>query len=243
MLRIVTFKWKPPHGYRSKFGPETVNILASMCRRHYQKEHEFVCITDDAKGIDPAIRIIPLWEDHAKLKSPMGAHQPSCYRRLKLFSAEAEQFIGPRFVCLDLDTVIVGDMTPLWDRSEEFIVWGDTYSGKQFPKTWYNGSMFMMKAGARRQVWDEFDPVKSPIAAKKGGSFGSDQGWISHKLGPNEATWGVKDGVYSFRVHVEPRGGQLPHNAKVVHFHGKVSPWDVKAQRHAWVREHYRKAA
>jgi hypothetical protein len=41
--------------------------------------------------------------------SPCGARQPSCYRRLKAFSAEAARCSAPRFVSLDLDCVITGD--------------------------------------------------------------------------------------------------------------------------------------
>lgn len=233
-LSICTFKWRTP-GYRSVFTARHVNILARMVGRNYRAPHQVVCITDDPAGLDPAIRVIPLWDDHATLRNPMGGRNPSCYRRLKLFSAEARDLVGERFVCIDLDVVITGDLRPLYDRTEDFVIWGDTH-----PRTFYNGSMWMMTAGARRQVWDDFDPVRSPMTSKAAGHFGSDQGWISHRLGPKEATWGRADGVYSFRVHIAPNGGALPDNARVVVFHGKIDPWHRDAQRHAWVRENWR---
>lgn len=237
-LTVVTFKWKPQPGYRSKFGPEAVIALRNMIRRHYPHQHRFVCITDDAAGL-AGIDTIPLWKDHATVPSPHGAGNPSCYRRLKLFDPAIADLLGPRFVCLDLDTVIVGDLTPLWHRPEDFVIWGETD-----PRSFYNGSMFMLTAGARPQLWTEFDPRVSPKLARKAGRFGSDQGWISYKLGPGEAMWTRADGVYSFRVHLEPTGAdELPANAKIVMFHGKVDPWAWKAQRLAWVREHYGVAA
>jgi hypothetical protein len=235
-LRVVCFKWKPSGAYRSQFGPQTVNVLKKMVGRHYPDPHEIVCITDDAKGIDSDVRVIPLWEDHAKVPSPWGPGNPSCYRRLKVFSREASEIIGPRFVCIDLDCVILDDLRPLWNRPEDFVIWGDTAKG-----TPYNGSMFLLRAGTRAQVWDDFDPATSPGIGKKLGYVGSDQAWIGARLGRMEHRWTAADGVVSYRNEVEPRGGHLPRGARVVMFHGKHDPWQVTMQgRHKWVRENYR---
>lgn len=234
MLSVVAFKWKPPAGYRSTFGPETVNVLRRMVARHYHAPHRFLCVTDDPAGLDPEIDIVPLWSDFATVPSPHGGHNPSCYRRLKAFSAEIAAVFGERFVWLDLDTVIVADLAPLFDRPEDFVIWGETDR-----RSWYNGSMCLMTAGARRQVYDDFDPKTSPKRAKQAGRFGSDQGWISYRLGPGEATWGREDGVYSYRVHVAPNGNRLPANARIVMFHGKVDPWDHRGQSVGWIREHW----
>lgn len=235
MLTVICWKWKPASGYRSTFAPQTVNVLRNMVARHYQHTHEFVCITDDAAGIDPDIRIVPLWKDFADLPSPHGRNQPSCYRRLKMFSAEMRDVLGERFVSIDLDCVITGDLTPLWQRSDPIVLWGDTH-----PTTPYNGSMVLMTAGARRQIWDEFDPGASPIKAKQAGCFGSDQGWISYRLGRGEARWTTADGVYSFRNHIMPARGELPKDARIVFCHGRCDPWDQAQMRLAWVRENWR---
>jgi hypothetical protein len=56
MLSVVTWRWKPRRGYRSSFGPETVNVLRSMVRRWYPKPHRFICVTDDPAGIEPGSR-------------------------------------------------------------------------------------------------------------------------------------------------------------------------------------------
>ncbi len=235
MLDVVTFKWRPPAGYRSTFGPETVNVLRAMVARHYRQPHRFTCITDDPAGIDADVRIVPMWRDYTDLPSPHGGKNPSCYRRLKLFSAEAAEFIGPRFVAIDLDVVITGDLSPLWDRPEDFVAWGDT---NPQPGSHYNGSMLLMTAGSRRQVWDRFNPQTSPALALKARCWGSDQGWISYCLGPGQARWNKTDGVYSFRNHIQSTGA-LPPNARVVIFHGSVDPWSSKAQALPWVRQHW----
>ena len=236
MLSVVTWKWRPAKGYRSTFGPETVTTLCRMVARHYPHPHRFLCVTDDPAGIDPEVEIIPAWNDFADVPSPFGARNPSCYRRLRAFHPEIGRVFGERFVSMDLDCVITGDLTPLWDRPEDFVIWGDTARA-----TLYNGSMFLLRAGARPQVWTTFDPVLSPALSRKAGQFGSDQGWIGCCLGRGEARWTAADGVLSYRNEILPRGGKLPTGARIVFFHGVVDPWMPAVQMtRPWVRAAYR---
>lgn len=238
MLDIVTFKWKAPAGgYRSTFTGNHVNTLAAMVRRDYQKEHRFSCITDDPTGIDQTkVRVIPLWSDFSNLPSAYGGRNPSCYRRLKLFAPQIEEIIGRRFVSMDLDMVTTGDLIPLWDRPEDIVL---IRSATPPPRYRYNGSMLLMTAGVRPYIWDQFDPKKSPQETRIRGFFGSDQAWLSMKLPPNEAVWDQSDGVYSYRMHLLPKGSKLPDNAKVIAFHGEHDPWGPHAQQIDWVRRFY----
>lgn len=234
MISFVTFKWKSPEGYRSKFEGWHVNALRDMVAKHYPDPHRFICITDDADGIADGIEIVPLWDDHADLKNPSWKNAPSCYRRLKLFSRDIGELIGDRFICMDLDVVITGDLRPVVNRSEDFVILRDP--GRLWP---YNGSMMMMTAGARAHVWDEFDPVESPKLAHEAGCLGSDQGWISYRLGPNEAVWTAADGVLSYRVDLGKGSVPLPKSAALVVFHGLEDPWSKGPQKHKWVKENY----
>jgi hypothetical protein len=237
-LKVVCWKWQPPKGYRSNFTAANVNTLYNMVKRHYHKPFELVCITDDSTGINPFIRVVPLStvEEFAHLQSPHGGVNPACYRRLIMYSDKARELIGERFVSIDLDVVLVSDVTPLWDRPEDFMIWGETLR-----RTPYNGSMQMMTAGARRQVYDEFDPETSPLVARKAGFDGSDQAWISYKLGPHEKRWTMKDGVFSYRLHVKPNAFKIPKGARAIFFEGQVDPWSPTAQKLCpWIDEHYR---
>lgn len=234
MLTVLTFLWKGPAGYRSKFTADAVNTLAKMVKRHYPEPHRFVCVTDDATGIDPRkVECFELWDDLAEVPNPSGAKNPSCYRRLRVFARNAGDWLGERFVCLDLDAVIVGDMRPLWNRTDDFIIWKSSTPGN-----FYNGSMFMLAAGARPQVWERFDRMLSPRLTSQARLYGSDQAWIAYALGGKESTWGPADGVYSYRV--ELKGRPLPENAKIVFFHGKGDPWEPELQRVPWIRKNYR---
>lgn len=235
MLTFVTWKWTPPRGYRSTFGPETVNTLKRMVDRHYHAPHRFLCVTDNSSGIDADVEIVQPWNDFTQVPSPSGGRNPSCYRRLRAFAPDIGEVFGPRFVSLDLDVVVTGDLRPLFDRPEDFVIYGDTN-----PKTFYNGSLFVLTAGTRSQVWTSFDPVKSPQASRSAGHFGSDQGWLSHCLGPHEMKWTKADGVYSYQNDfVKTRRSELPDDARIVVFHGNVDPWSACAQQVKWVRTHY----
>lgn len=235
MITFVCWKWQPPRGYRSTFAPETVYALRAMLRKHYAKPHRFLCVTDRPEQL-PGVETIRLWDDCSQIPSPIGHSYPSCYRRLKLFAPDAGETFGERVVSIDLDTVIVNDVTPLFDRPEDFVIWGES----DFPHTTpYCGSLWMLKTGTRNQVWTQFDPETSPKRAWQAGCRGSDQGWLSFILGKGEATWTSKHGVFSFRKQIAQRGNLLPDTARLVSFHGKVDPWSYKAQQIDWIRRHY----
>jgi hypothetical protein len=236
MLDVITFKWTKP-GYRSTFNANTVNTLRAMVARNFHRPHRFTCITDDPAGLHSKVRAFPLWSDLGDMQSPHGRQNPSCYRRLRLFAPDAGDVIGgKRFVWLDLDTVITGDVTPLWSRPEDFVAWRGTAGLNP-----YNGSMIMLTAGARPKVWTDFDPATSPLAARRAGFIGSDQAWIAFCLGKGEATWTDADGVYSWRMKLRRNRGILPADARIVFFHGHADPWHSWTQQQApWIKDHWR---
>lgn len=258
MLSVVTFKWQKP-GYRSVFSAENVNICRRMVARHYPTEHRFICVTDDAAGIDPGIEIIPLWGDHASIVNPSWANGPSCYRRLKVFSEWFESSVTDRFVVLDLDVVITGALSPLWDRDEPFLIWRPNHPGIPIC-----ASMFMLRPGAHREIWTQFDDILSPKLTSAAGFRGSDQAWIRYCIGDDAPGWGPADGVYGLKDDIakgkrgrqvvvslpsnlehlrkpQPVWGALPENARIVMFPGQPDPWSPGAQADfPWIAQHYR---
>ena len=242
MIRVVCWLWSDPQyrfNYLFRYGAEHVNKLYRGVCRNLDMPFEFCCVTDDPTGIDEAVRIIPIWDDLAA----MGG----CYRRLKCFSPEMKDIIGDRFVSIDLDSVVVGDLTPLFARDDPFIAWRNVDL-----HTPYCGSMFMMDAGARAEVWHDFDPGVSPLLGQEKGHIGTDQAWFAARLGPDEKVWTRKDGVLSLRKNIAPHGALkgraerqgktigLPEGARIVFFHGASDPSQPEVQRnHSWIADHW----
>ena len=225
MLRIVCLKWSDRAWERTyerprffRYTAAHVNRLARMVGRNLALAHEVVCITDDADGIDDSVRTVPLW-------GIGGADR--YFHKLALFSPEMAETIGPRFVFLDLDCVVVGDLTPLFDRPDDFVIW----RGR---RTAYNVSLFLMDAGARRQVWQAFDPADwaDPGAALR--RLGPEQAFICDRLG-EEAVYTRDDGVLIF-----PRDCRwsLPPDARIVFFNGNRDP--SRYRRVPWIAQHWR---
>lgn len=246
MISVVVWKWHKP-GYRSTFDASTVNTSHSMFKRKLRLPFRMICVTDDTAGINGSvecvdIRSLPSYE-YMSVANPSNPNNPSCYVRLAIFHPKASQWFGDRIVSTDLDNVLTDDVTPLFDRPDDFVIWGGQTQALRGGRlyNWYNGSLMMLRAGARPQVFDDFDPRVSPARAHAAGCRGSDQGWIAHSLGHRESIWGTADGVYSYRVHVAPAGGRLPVGARFVAFHGVHDPWQATIRaKHSWVREHYR---
>lgn len=91
----------------NKYGVEYVERLRNMVARHLPLEHRFVCITDRMLSVPEDVLPLPalpaLWTWWAKMQ---------------LFN---QRLLGTdRILYLDLDTVIVGDLTPLATAQVEF---------------------------------------------------------------------------------------------------------------------------
>lgn len=227
MISVVVFKWSPAATERVRipsqqrgtvYDAECVNRLFAALRTNSTVPFQPVCVTDDPAGIDPDIRTIPLWNQCRELGG--------CYNRLYVFSGDMREIIGPRFLCLDLDTVVVGNIDHLLTRPEPFV-----YYRWEAPKepARFNCGLFLMDAGSRPEVWDEF--IADPEAAihKASHHEGSDQAWCNYRLDLiQEASFSRQaDGIYDFRVDFLK--GSLrapPPGASLVMFPGPRDPRD-----------------
>lgn len=231
MLNVVTFKWKDEN-YRAQYNSEHVNILARMVARNYSSEHQVVCYTDDQHGLDSAIEARPLWSDYASLPNPTGGGRPSCYRRLRLFSPAMQEELGDKFVMLDLDCVVVGDLSSLFDRTDPFVLYRCPHQGANW---WYNGGIWLCSRNCAPELWEDFDPANSPKQAAARGFRGSDQAWINYRMGHGLPTFGPEHGVRRVTPYIY--GRSLPAGTRLVMCFGDKAPWTLKHL--SWVSEHY----
>lgn len=228
MLTVLTFFWRQDN-VLNQYRPHHVQNLQGMVRRHLKLPHRFLCITDqDVPNVDCA----PPLEDMPRVKNPRWAvHRPQCYRRLRLFDPAVKDIVGERYVQMDLDTVIVDDITPLFDRDEDLVI-----NRAVGTRNSYNGSMWMHRTGTWSTLYSDFNEAEA-IEASKRGYLGSDQAWMRWHLGKGAVpTWGPEDGSYQFH-YMKPKD-TVPDNARVVFFAGNIKPWhsDKVPQ---WVTDHY----
>jgi hypothetical protein len=237
-MNIVCFKWtraksgmQLPHvcDYTSRH----VNALKRGITRNTTIPHRFTCITDDWRGLDSDIDVVTLWD---KCKVLGG-----CYNRLYIFSEAMTDYVGERFLCIDLDSVVVGNIDGILSRQEAFVINRYRLNGKwDATHQYYNGGLFMMNAGCRARVWDTFDPVDSVKEIEKRKALrelcGSDQAWISYVLGGNEAVFTDDDGVLDYRLFEDKH--QLPKDAKIVMFPGMRDP-SLEYRHVHWIRQHW----
>lgn len=237
-ILFVCWKWHQ-RGCRSQYSAEHANVWNRMVRRNHGGPIRTVCITDDPAGVD--FDTYPLWSDHSAIPNPHGGHLPSCYRRLKLFSTEVTDALGVardgRVVSIDLDVVIMRSLDGMFNHGAPFLGWKRISPKKPIG---YNGSLTMFRAGQVEHLWTDFDPVESPLAARRAGQYGSDQGWVSYRLAGSAPGWTQASGVYSFTSDIQRVNRSVPLNARVVSFNGKWKPWMTQVQRrHDWVRRNW----
>lgn len=229
MLTVLCWFWAQKKA-RAVYTAEHVNIWARMVRRNLSLPHRIACVTDIPDGIDADIEIIAPPGDFLDIANPRWPDgKPQCYRRLSMFRRDAADIFGERFVSMDIDAVIGAPLDPLFDRDDDLVLFKGTC--QQRP---YNGSMMLIRAGCRPEVFDDFN---QDAALESGKLFrGSDQAWLMHKLGPNEAVWDESDGVYWFGGGYRKCRGTEP---RVLFFPGTLKPWNaLKIDR--FTGKHYR---
>ena len=229
MISVCCWKWGP------LFSAAYVNRLRAAIDRHLHMDHELVCVTDDAHGIDRRVRIVPLPTTYAAT--------PRCRRRMQIFSREFAKQLGPRILSIDLDVVIVGDLTPLVDRAEPVVCWNVEYAQV------YSGSFHLMDAGVLDRLWMlyEKNPDAFPRVVQQRG-VPSDQAMLNWYLrGKSVATWVTADGLVTYfgdgyerfeHMGVGPSHPKLPPGARIVVL-GSADKAVMDEGRYDWVRDHW----
>lgn len=233
-IGVVCFQWN--NGFR-RYLPEYVNRLARGVRQHLSLPHTFYCVTDETEGFGPGVVVIKTPERARQLgeiPSPEGPRFPSSYRRLWVFSEEAKT-LAVRLMLLDIDCIPVAEMGPLFDVDDDFVgwrpnsVWG--VSGR------IGGGTLLLRTGTHTRVWDQFS-LREISKARALGYRGSDQAYISYKLGPDVKVWPQKSGIYQAQ-DIKGNGFRTyPSDARLLHFNGKVKPWDLVGQIN-WISERW----
>ncbi len=243
-VNVLCIKWG------SKYGPDYVNRLHNMVRRHLHRPFRFVCLCDDRAGIDADIDVRPIplvgFDEFDRRKPWSFGHG---WLKLTSFADPLYDLQGPTLF-LDLDIVIVDAIDCFFDHPGTFCVikeW-DKHDGTG------NTSVYRYTIGAHA---DALAHLKGAYPASIA-DVRNEQEFITQYLGRQgkvqywPAPWCV-----SFKRHCVPRGlmswfkpPRIPAGARIIAFHGKPNPpdaiagnsgkWYRRVPPTSWVAEHWR---
>lgn len=235
MLSVLCWKWKPTYGV-SPFSSLHVNALRAALAKQLRMDHRLFCVTDDPKGLDGDVQVVPLPELYANTQR--------CRRRMRQYDREFASQFGPRLLSMDLDTVIVDDITAMMSRPEPVVCCRIEYADV------YSGSLILMDTGALHGLWARYhaDPQGYPRLAWPRG-IGSDQAMLNYYLAdqPPVAFWGAADGIVTYfgqgyeafeHWGVGPTRKALPAGAKMVIL-GSDDMRVLRDPSYPWVRDHF----
>lgn len=243
-VNVLCIKWG------TKYGPEYVNKLHSMVRRNLHRPFRFVCLTDDAKGIDPSIEVKPIpaigFDEFDQRKPWTFAHG---WLKLTSFAHPLYDLEG-RTLFLDLDIVIVDSLDPFFEQNGDFIVireW-DKNDGTG------NTSCYLYTIGAHTDALEHLKKAYPASIAQVRNEQEFITGFLARqgKLSYWPDTW-----CRSFKRHCLPgvlrswfTPPTIPPGARIIAFHGKPNPpdaiagvsgkWYRRVMPTPWVDEHWR---
>ena len=159
------------HG--NKYSAEYVNTLYRMVSRNCSLEFGFVCLTDDASGIDPNITTIPLPRD---LKG--------WWAKPYMFSNDLG--LDGVILYMDLDVVIAGNIDKLFTYSpHQWCIIRDFTRALRPNWQKYNSSVIRFQTGQLDHLWQDFKKHRIEYQRK----FFGDQDWLYAKASPNPQFW------------------------------------------------------
>ncbi|MDF1484020.1 glycosyltransferase [Ramlibacter sp. H39-3-26] len=215
----------------TKYGPEYVNRLYAMVRRHLRGDFRFVCLTDDGAGIRPEVACLPI--------PPLALHlapgqRDGAWKKLTTFEADLHGLRGTALF-LDLDVVIVGPLDDFFALPGPFRIIHDYRRFWQAGRITGNSSVYRFALGAHADVLAYFRAHMDEVQAR----FRNEQAFLSdwlHRQG--QLDYWPDAWCPSFKYHGIPpwptnywKEPFVPEGARIVVFHGECNPPDALAGR------------
>ena len=230
---VLCMKWG------TLYGPEYVNRLQAGVALHLARKHRFICFTDDANGLAPAVEALPL----PTLDLPAGSTDTR-WRKLAMFRPDLAGLHGTALF-LDLDLVIVGALDALFDLPGDVLIIrdDDLFRTKplrrlnperdRFKHSVGNSSVFRYRIGAHADVLERY--LNDPAAA--GARYENEQEYLSGELiAQGRLQYWPHGWCVSFKNDCVPRHVRsfvadpaLPAGARIVVFAGNPKMSEVLA--------------
>ena len=232
-LLVLCMKWG------TLYGAADVNNLFRGVKKHLPRPFRFVCFTDDADGLDTDICTLPLPD----VGLPEG-NTDTRWRKLALFRRDLGELSGTALF-LDLDLVIVGDLSPFFDLPGvvRIIRDDDLFRPKSLRKICPardrflhmvgNTSVFRFEIGAHPEVLENY--LADPVTAAR--NYEHEQQMVSDLLDRRGMlSYWPRGWCVSFKNDCVGRGLRsylsdpiCPPDAKIVLFAGAPKMGDVIA--------------
>lgn len=219
---VVCLKWG------TKYTAQYVNVLYNMIRRHSGYEFDFVCLTDDAHGLDARIQ-------HRSLPN---LNVQGWWYKPYVFSRDLG--LQGDVLFLDLDLVIFANLDKLWTYCPaNFCIIRDFT--RHMNPTWrkFNSSVFRFPAKDYHWIWDEFVRDYKKITPKNHG----DQDYLYSILNQQARYW-PDEWIQSYKWEMRDRSElgyvngkrnfthvktpKVDPNCFIAVFHGEPNPHDCQ---------------
>ncbi len=228
---VICMKWG------TVYGPEYVNILHAMVKRHMTLPHRFICFTDDTTGIHPFIETRPIPE------IPLGT-APGFSGWRKLASLSPALGIDGAVLFLDLDLVIMDNIDCFftYEPGKFAIIENWTQPGQKIG----NSSVYRYQADAHHDVFEDFSKNHEELYKHK--VITNEQHYLTWEVAKkHEVVFWPDEWCRSFKRHSLPNrllryfiAPKQPENCKILVFHGPPKPIDAAYGR--WEQKGKRKA-
>ena len=237
--------------FEGKYTPEYIERLYNGLKRHCKVPFEFICYSDTDVVAD---RVIPLPTD-----SVIQQH----WHKLRFFDKE---FTGDGdIIVLDIDQVIVNDITPMidWQLNKSELVSYEKWWTNNPSNTKINGGWYKFKAGELQCVWDKYisNPEYWQLHYYMNGcvdyQYFGEQNFVEDTVRENNhpvvtmpGQWAVKydcDKSKNFKyqyMYTEKfdqdymiLGGELNENIRIVHFANFNNT--IHETNEDWIEDHW----
>lgn len=214
-ITVTCVKWQNGSPHFGGRGADYVNRLYGGVSRHITRyAWEMICFTDNASGIRPEVRTMPLPNNLRGTWPKIGLFRKDLPVKTR------------RILNLDLACVVVGSLDDIIDMQTDFAIARNWPPEIKVRDQWdYAGGAFLLKVGARPQVWDSYAGNESALRG--------DQEWI--ETAAPGADLLPYDWTPSYKLRKLGEMSAPPQGAKVIMFHGVPKPH----QCGGWVKEQW----
>ncbi len=236
-VNVLCMKWG------TKYGPEYVNTLHSMVKRHLTLPFRFICLTDNSDGLNEGIEAF----DIPSLDIPNGPERG--WDKLTSFVAPFYDIQG-KVLFLDLDVIIVDNIDCFFEHDAEFPIIKDWVK----KDVTGNSSVYRFTAGEHADILANFRKNHESIRKQ----HRNEQEYLSHYVDEQDKlSYWPDSWCKSFKyhcIHKFPKSWfsppEKPEGAKIVVFHGNPNPpdaivgrsgkWYRKVLPTPWVKEYWK---